>query len=605
MSRFGTYTTSNAILAGLDLEMPGPTRWRTSTLEHSITCNKVSMHVLDKRVHNVLSFVNRASKAGIPKNAIEGTRNAPEDQVLMRSVAADTIVLMKNEDKILPFSKNKTIAVIGPNAKTAVFCGGGSASLLPYYAVSPFEGITAKCSDVKFEQGAYANKELPLLGRSLKTADGKPGVTFRAYLEPSSNLDRKCVDELSLKDTYLFLVDYITIESHLFYASIEGLLTPEEDGTWDFGLSVQGTAKLFVDDKLVVDNATTQKAGDSFFGAGTGEVVGSIDLKKGQSYKLLVDFGSAPTSTVKVHGTTNFGKGGFRLGGRARMDPKEAIAKAAKLASEVDQVVVIAGLNGDWESEGHDRCNMDLPVYNDDLIAGVLATNPNAAVVMQSGTPVTMPWASKVKALVHAWYGGNEGGNAIADVLFGDVNPNGKLSLSWPKRVQDNPAYLHFRSENGRVLYGEDVYVGYRYYEKTETEVLFPFGHGLSYTAFSLSNPVVKTEGETLDVTVDVTNTGSCDGKEVVQVYVSQVSPSVGRAVKELKGFAKVKVPKGGNTTAKVQIPIKYATSFWDEVRNQWKSEEGAYEVHIGNSSANMPLKGQFKVEKTTWWSGL
>jgi beta-glucosidase len=266
---------------------------------------------------------------------------------------------------------------------------------------------------------------------------------------------------------------------------------------------------------------------------------------------------------------------------------------------------------------------MDLPGHTDKLISAVADVNPNVVVVLQSGTPVAMPWAYKVSTLVQAWYGGNESGNAIADVLFGDINPSGKLPLSFPFRNEDNPAYLNYRSERGRVLYGEDIYIGYRFYEATNKRVQFPFGHGLSYTSFKLSHLKVSVsdpssdskscignsngcgKGSRLHVTLRVENTGPVDGTEVIQIYVAQHSPSIKRPPKELKGFAKSFIRAGEIEYVEVCLELKYATSFWDEAREGWISERGTYDVLVGNSSANTPLKESFDILKTEWWNGL
>lgn len=248
---------------------------------------------------------------------------------------------------------------------------------------------------------------------------------------------------------------------------------------------------------------------------------------------------------------------------------------------------------------------MDLPGKMNDLITAVAAANPSTVVVMQSGTPVAMPWASSIKAMIHAWYGGNETGNAIADILFGNVNPSAKLPLSFPVRLQDNPAFLNYRTERGRTLYGEDVYVGYRWYEKLDLPALFPFGHGLSYTTFSVSDLEVEKTASDLKVSVKVTNTGDVSGAEVVQVYVAQKSPSIKRPVKELKGFKKVWLEKGESKTVDVPIEVKYAASFWDEVRNAWVMEKDEYAVLVGTTSKDVPLKETFTVEKTSWWNGI
>jgi len=371
-------------------------------------------------------------------------------------------------------------------------------------------------------------------------------------------------------------------------------------------LTVFGTGNLYLNDELLVDNSTMQRSGGSFFNVGTVEETGIKHLKAGKSYKIRVEFASGVTSKLKdADGVVSFGGGGIRIGGAKVIDPKEEIRKAAELAKSVDQVVICAGLNQDWESEGLDREHMDLPGLTDELISAVADANPNAVVVLQSGTPVTMPWAHKVSSIVQAWYGGNETGNAIADILYGDMNPSGKLSLSFPIRNEDNPAFLNYRSEGGRVLYGEDVYVGYRFYEATKKATQFPFGHGLSYTSFKLTQLQVTYGPKHLNVRVVLENTGPFDGAEVIQVYVAQRSPSVRRPPKELKGFAKPFVKTGESTTVEIPILSKYATSFWDEGREMWISEKDTFDVLIGSSSANTPLKASFEVRETTWWSGV
>jgi beta-glucosidase len=597
--------------------MPGPAKFRGGALTHALSSNTVSKWTIDDRVRNVLELVKRSAKAGITENQKETTNNTPETSAFMRKVASETIVLMKNEKGVLPLKKDKPIILIGPNAKTSVFCGGGSSAMTPYYAISPYEGIEAKTGkgNIKHTVGAYSHKELPLIGTHLKTSDGKPGFHFLVYNDPPSVKDRELVDDLLLTDSNMFLVDYKNpkLSSPLFYGDFEGYFTPEEDGEYDFGLCISGTGKLFIDGKLLIDNETVQTPGWSFFGSGTVEEKGTIYLKKGQSYKITVDFVSAPASKFVLQGAVSFGGGGIRLGCARRIDPEEEIARAVELATSDPsaQVVIVAGLNGDWESEGHDRADMSLPGHSNALISAVTKANPSTVVVMQSGTPVEMPWLSSTHTLLHAWYGGNETGNAIADVLFGDVNPGGKLPLTFPLKLQDNPAYLNFRSEAGRTLYGEDVYIGYRYYNALDRPVAFPFGHGLSYTTFKLSNLKVKTHTASnsdktlLAVSVNVTNTGPVVGAEVVQVYIAQKNPSIRRPPKELQGFQKVVVQPGKTEKAQVVTELKYAASFWDESRDMWVCEKDSYEVLVGTSSQGPFEKGEFQIEKTFWWKGL
>ena len=263
-----------------------------------------------------------------------------------------------------------------------------------------------------------------------------------------------------------------------FYIHFEGFFTPEEDGEYIFGVQVFGTALFYIDDKLEIDNKTHQTKGSFCFGAGTREETCEKYLVKGHQYRIRIEYGSGPTSSVAA----DFGYGGIQVGFAKKLNADEEIARAVQLAKTNDNVILCIGLNGEWESEGYDRENMSLPKNNDRLISAVLTANPNTIVVNQSGMPVELPWVDQCKALLQCWYGGNELGNAIADVLYGDVVPSGKLSISWPYMCHDNPAFLNFKTESGRVLYGEDIYVGYRFYEKVRRQVAFPFGHGLSYT---------------------------------------------------------------------------------------------------------------------------
>lgn len=479
--------------------------------------------------------------------------------------------------------------------------------------MTPFDGISAKlASPPDYAIGQYSHKMLPLLGLSVKSLRGKPGMTMTAYTEhPDDKAERKPVDTVEIDKTELLLVDYYNpkITSRTWYADFEGSFVADEDCTWELSLVVVGTAKLFCNGQLVVDNDSKQTAGDTFFNQGTVEEKGRLRVRKGETYAFKVQFGSAATSKLRG-GQVLFGSGALRIGGCKVIDPRAEIERAAALARTADQVIVCAGLNADWETEGSDRADMDLPPGIDALVEAVAAANGNTVVVNQSGTPVAMPWARKVGAVVQAWYGGNETGNAIADVLFGDHNPSGKLSLSWPVRVQDNPAFLNFRTEGGRTIYGEDVYVGYRYYEFAGRDVLFPFGHGLSYTTFAFEEaPRVVESGGRITVAVQVMNTGKVAGADVVQVYIApRQKAKVNRPVKELQGFAKVELAPGETREVEVVMETKYAASYFDEERGQWCVEKGEYDVVVSDSSDvknSQAVTGSFEVPETYWWSGI
>ncbi|KXJ87223.1 beta-glucosidase [Microdochium bolleyi] len=604
---FGTYSSSEAVNAGMDLEMPGPPRQRGPNIMVAVGSRKISEHTIDERIRNLLNLINRVSPLGFVESAPESTIDTPEIRQTLRDLSNAGVVLLKNENNILPFNKTKTVAVIGPNAKIAAYCGGGSASLKATYTTTPFEGITAHAPHAQYTLGCHAYKELPLLSSMSTREDGQPGVTCRFYNEPPEIADRVCRDVIQYHVSDMFLPDYRhpDVNPELFYMDLVSTITPEESGEYLFGCSVRGSARIFVDGELVVDNATVQRPGATFMGAGTAEATGSKHLEAGRTYKVVLHFGSGATQTFRKKGSTAMRGGGVRMGCTREIDAQSEIEKAVELARSVDQVVVVAGLTAEWEAEGFDRPDMDLPGHTDALIRAVAAANKNTAVVVQSGTPVAMPWADEVSALVHASFGGNEGGNAIGDVVFGVVNPSGKLPLTFPKRLEDNPAFLNFGSENGRTLYGEDVYVGYRYYDRARVAPLFHFGHGLSYTSFEYTEHSVEKTDEKVSVSLTVKNTGSVAGASVAQVYISQQKPLIKRPPKELKRFKKVFLQPGESQQVDVEVALKYATSYWDEERQMWISEAGAYDVLVGESSEAPTLAGGFEVGKTSWWLGL
>ncbi|KAL6806333.1 glycoside hydrolase family 3 protein [Trichoderma sp. SZMC 28013] len=611
---YGTYSTTAAVVAGLDLEMPGPPRFRGDTLKFNVSNGKPFVHVIDQRAREVLQFVKTCAASGVKENGPETTvNNTPETAALLRKIGNEGIVLLKNDNNVLPLKKDKKTLILGPNAKQATYHGGGSAALKAYYAVTPFDGLSKQLTTPpSYTVGAYTHRFLPVLGEQCSTPgdDGAQGMRWRVFNQPPGTPGRQHIDELFFTKTDMHLVDYYNPNAaDTWYADMEGTYTADEDCVYEIGLVVCGTAKAYVDDKLVVDNATHQVAGDAFFGSATREETGRVNLAKGKTYKFKVEFGSAPTYTLKGD-TIVPGHGSLRVGGCKVIDDQAEIKKSVALAKEHDQVIICAGLNADWETEGADRASMKLPGVLDQLIAEVAAANANTVVVMQTGTPEEMPWLAATPAVIQAWYGGNETGNSIADVVFGDYNPSGKLPLSFPKRLQDNPAFLNYRTEAGRTLYGEDVYVGYRYYEFADKDVNFPFGHGLSYTTFAFSKLAVSRVADgKLSVSLAVTNTGSVPGAQVAQLYVRPLQAAkINRPVKELKGFAKVDLQPGETKTVTIAEQEKYLASYYDEERSEWCVEKGDYEIIVSDSSVvtdGAALKGSFTVEESYWWSGL
>jgi beta-glucosidase len=311
----------------------------------------------------------------------------------------------------------------------------------------------------------------------ITTPEGLPGMRIRFYSQGPSVPDREIIDQSHLPDSSWLLMGY----SHpkldkLFYATVEGDLVIQETGLFEFGLAVYGSARLYVDGQLLIDNSLVQRGGTFYFGKGTIEEKGQMNLVQGQNYRITVEFESASSSKLIKPGVVNFGGGAGRVGLSSTVDPEVGIQKAVSAALQSDVTILCVGMTRDQESEGFDRPHMDLPGSLPRLASAVLAAAPDTIVVTQSGTPFNMLWTERAKTHLHAWLAGNETGNGIADVLFGATCPSGKLPLSFPRRIQDTPAFLNFGSERGRVVYGEGIYVGYRYYEKIDRDVLYPFG---------------------------------------------------------------------------------------------------------------------------------
>jgi len=276
--------------------------------------------------------------------------------------------------------------------------------------------------------------------------------------------------------------------------------------------------------------------------------------------------------------------------------------EAVAVAKEADIAVVFAGLPDLIESEAFDRDDLNMPANQNALIEAIAAVQPNTIVVLHNGSPIVMPWLSKVKGVLEAYLSGEAAGGAVVDILFGKVNPSGKLPETFPLKLEDNPSYLFFPGEGNSSSYSEGIYVGYRYYDKKKMDVLFPFGYGLSYTTFAYSNlRLDKTElkdTDTLTVSVDITNTGSVAGKEVVQLYVSDPESFVVRPVKELRDFAKVNLAPGETKTVTFTLD-KQAFAYYNTVIHDWHVESGEFIIMIGKSSREIELEASVHIEST------
>ncbi|EPS94698.1 hypothetical protein FOMPIDRAFT_80649 [Fomitopsis schrenkii] len=630
---FGVYSIDHAINAGLDLEMPGTNKWRTLDLmNRSIQSRKITKRTVKERAVKVLELVQKCAKA-VPEildgDGQEHTLDTPEEKALMRRLAADSIVLLKNDGNVLPLKPKqhglKKIAIVGGNAKAIVLSGGGSAALKPSYFTNPYDGLVAALKEadpgveITYSEGARATMLTPSLDYDIFTHDGRRGWIGEWYTHENDESMKPVggpIKEQLIDETRMFFsTSYPAELTKRWTLKVKGQLKPrEKDCLFEFGLGSAGRAKLFVDGKLVVDNWTTQIRGDAFFGSGSTEEKGTVQLKAGVKHEILVEFcnvrAPAPNDPDETVMDSN---PGVRLGGQEVVDPDELMAEAVRLASEADAVIAVVGLNADWETEGYDRTTLALPARTDELVSKVAQANKRTVVVTQSGSAITMPWADEVSAIVHAWYLGNATGEAIGDVISGAVNPSGKMTLTFAKRLEDYGSHGHFHSENGKVRYSEDLFVGYKHFHNRKFAPQWYFGHGLSYTTFSysdftLSKPTISNGDLELTAKVTVKNTGKVTGSDAIQLYVAMPSTSdLTHAPLQLRAFKKVKdLAPGTSETITLRLD-KYAVSYWEERIARWVVEDGEYTARVGRSSApeDLTLAATFKIEKGLEWSGL
>ena len=592
-------STAASINAGLDLEMPAPV-WRGEKLLAAVERGEVKEPTIDISVRRILALLDKAGLLESPTDTSEQAIDPPERRALVREAAAEGMVLLRNEQQILPLRREQlsSIALIGPNARVAQIMGGGSAQVNAHYAVTPFDGICARLGDgvrVGCEQGCTNHRLLPLLAADQLAAgtEGSEHGLAIAYFNSSDLTGTAAHTELQATSERLWFQDVPAgVNPQQFSARISGRFTPRETGKYTFSLVSAGQSRLFIDGRELIDNWTHQTPGKEFFGMGGSEVQATAHLEGSREYALSLEYAKAEEVPLAA----------VRLGCLPPV-PGDSIERAARLAAASEVAIVCAGFGGDWQSEGFDRPDMELPGQQNVLIEQVAAANPRTIVILNTGSPIRMPWLGQVAAVLQAWYPGQECGNAIADVLFGDTSPSGKLPQTLPERLEDTSAYLNFPGENGKVYYGEGLYVGYRYFDKKRIAPLFPFGFGLSYTTFSYGPLRLSAEhvtpDEALQVSVDVTNTGSRVGKEIVQLYVRDVQARLERPDKELKAFAKVPLDPGECKTVTLSIG-RDALAYYDDLARTWVCEAGAFEVLVGASAQDIRATATFVLTDTS-----
>lgn len=598
----GTHSTVASANSGLDVEMPRE-RYYGKALLQAVKEGVVSETTIDGMVSNVLRvlfWTGAFDQGPVYETSVLRSQKHLD---LARKASAKSMVLLKNNNNLLPLDLNKTkkIAVIGPNGNygahfrggtyhIGLLQGGGSASLgtKKENLITPYQGIAENAGEdveVAFAPGCYAESGCgPIPLKYLKTPDGMSNGLLLRYFgnarfegkpikqEVSTQLSYRWGEELDIPEAGVEIAD-----KSRFSIEFKAKLTAPESRDYIFEIrNASASAQLFIDGKLVAENS---KGSPTFWND-----MGSIKLEEGKEYELLAKFAKSGGRPVDLSINWDYENVAY-------------LEEAKKLAENSDAVILTVGLSGQMgDTEAGDRRRMELFPAQENLINEITNINKNCAVVIVAGSVVTMGnWLENAPAVLHAWYPGEQGGNAMADILFGMENPAGRLPITFAKSSRQYPEDFYTMTRENE--YKEGIYVGYRYFDKYQKEPLFPFGHGLSYTTFDYSNLKISTSEKdgriNTIVTADIKNTGPKEGDEVVQLYIHDVESSVDRPEKELKGFRRIHLKSGETKTVFFTLE-KSAFSYWDDSNKRWFAEPGAFEIRIGSSSDNILLKETF-----------
>ncbi|CAO2648996.1 Nn.00g099450.m01.CDS01 [Neocucurbitaria sp. VM-36] len=592
----GTNSTADSLNAGLDLEMPGPTRWRTvEAVTAAVEKGEVTEQTITERARNVLNLIEKVGAFENPDIPPEQSIVNPKHSKLIRDTAAQGITLLKNDGNILPLTreamKGKKIGLFGL-AKEALIHGGGSASLNAHYRISPEEGLKAAYgSDVEFKysKGAHTYRLLPPLASNCKDLNGNAGWTMELF--KAGQLDKAFKTTHEVKESSFSPI--LDNEAKGKEVRFSATFTPTETGSHYLGCSGIGPTIVTVNGKVVFEQKDNSPDPMGFLLGGNPEKEFTIPLTKGEAYSIQIH--SKPPSGGSDWGILA-GLPGFRMGFMAQEEhDMDMVTQAKEVAKECDIAIVFTGHTPAWETEGQDQVGFHLPRdgSQDKLVETVASVNSSTIVVNSTGVAIALPWLSKVSALVQAWFPGQEAGNAIADIISGAVNPSGRLPLSWPKQIEDAPAYGNFPGDvkDGQltVKYEEGVFVGYRHYDRVAKEkVQFPFGFGLSYTTFAVSNgKVTQASAERITATAAVKNTGRVAGSTVIQLYVGRKQQSPEHPIKTLAAFKKVFLKPGEEKTVELSLAL-LDFAYFDEASKSWKVDRGQYDFSFGQSTSDI-----------------
>ncbi len=583
MSDWGAVHSSIPVAqGGMDLEMPTGQFLNDSTLMPAIKSGELKESTIDDKVRRILRVIFELGLFDHTRNPDSSLVNTPEHQRIAYRAAVEGIVLLKNDSHILPLNIHdlKSVAVIGPNAAVARTTGGGSAMVDPIYSVSPLEALEKRLDGkvkIYYAQGVQLAGDSSAIDSAYLYLPNEDVHGLQA--EFFDNMDFKGQPKVSRTDKQIDFDFHGEspapgIPGQAFSATWTGRLKAPGTGKYVFDLASDDGSRLFIDGKMVIDNWGQHPIQSRSY---------SIHLQKGKFYDIKVKYYQAN------------GGSGVTLGLRESGD--RLIRQAVVAAKRSDVAIVFAGTSSYYETEGRDRDNLALPADQDKLIEEVSKANKNTIVVMITGAPVLMNgWINHVPGLLQAWFGGDEAGNAVADVLLGKHDPSGRLPMTFPVKWSDCSAYSSYKHQDSVSVYSDGIFVGYRWFDKHNIKPLFPFGYGLSYTKFSYSGLKITPVGDEYEVAFDVKNTGKVAGVEIPQLYVHDPNRAIESPVKELKKFYRVSLDPG--QTALVKFMMKKSDfSHYDSAKDKWVTPPGTYDVLVGSSSRDIRLRGSLKFD--------
>lgn len=610
----GVYSTVDCINAGVDVDLPGPTKWRGKLLVDAVKDGKVQETTINDSVRRVLDLAKRLGRFNHPEEPPEQAVEDAERDEFIATAGAEGMVLLKN-DRILPIPMTSSVAVIGHHAIQPSIGGGGSARVDALHVVSPFEGMKTAGFDVRLAPGIPVFGALPHADPSMVSdPDGsKTKNPVKVEWFNGSVIEQNLVQEENRSNAeYMIKEQWPSYLDKDYCSRMTFTITPSRSGNHIFSVISTGRAicRINGEEAYVREQERNLVPESFYFFKSKIERRFNYHMTGGKTYTIVLESWATPDDIVQAPPLDGRLFQGSAIRFHEEIDIEQCLSDASNSARQVDTAVVFVGTTNEIESEGFDREDMELPSQQYELIDAVVEANSRTCVVNFSGAAVNlMPFIEKIPALVQGWYAGQECGHAVAKILSGEVNPCGRLPFSWPKKLEDSSAHGNFPARNHVLRYEEGLDVGYRWHDRAEgPDALFAFGHGLSYTSFEISdvqcNPVME-DGK-VQVRCTVNNTGNRFGKLVVQVYVQSPAATSGRKrpVKELKEFVKVGLEPGGAGVVTVTLD-KYAVSAYDQSQFCWVARAGRYTVVVGSSSVDIEGKAEFDLLETYTWTGI